>query len=375
MNRGELTIGAVALAIALLLVAGFFATFEHKLVTEPTPAHGEARYNRYFAFEQVLSKLGLKVTSLTTLDPARMPLQPGDTLVLGDGVERIDSEQSARLAAWVRSGGHLVLSPGNAVTSAHTPLFEALPVLSARRADYVCDELSPIVLDAGKAGADVAFCGTRFRLALPAQAGLDASIGDQKDGYLFARTRLGAGSLSLVADMDLLDSHHLHQIAAQQFGWRLLTPNLGRGRVYLLYALDGMPFLKLLLLKGWPGLLALTLLLAAWMLRQGQRFGPLLPAPSLHRRALLEHVQAAGEFVYRRDAGRSLHQLATQAVLTRLRRRDPACAMLTGDALYDRMALRSGLAPEQVRQAFQSPANAQAFRHSIITLARLRSRP
>ncbi len=111
------------------------------------------------------------------------------------------------------------------------------------------------------------------------------------------------------------------------------------------------------------------------MLRQGERFGPLMPAPSLHRRALLEHVQASGEFIYRRDAGRSLHQLVVQAVLTRWRRRDPACAMLHGDALYDRLALRSGLAPEQVLQAFQSPANAQAFRHSIITLARLRSRP
>lgn len=375
MNRNGLTMAVVVLGVALLLVAGFFATFERKDVIEPTPAHGEARYNRYFAFEQVLDKLGLKVTSLATLDPARMPLQPGDTLVLGDGVARIDVAQSARLAAWVRSGGHLVVSPGIAATRVRTPLFEALPVLDARKADYVCDALHPIAPAAGKTGEDVPLCGTRFRVTPRAQAGLEAFIGDAQDGYLFARMRWGAGTLSLLADTDLIDSEHLHQLAAQQFGWRLLAPNLGRGRIYLLYALDGMPFLKLLLLKGWPGLLALGLLLLAWMLRQGERFGPLMPAPSLHRRALLEHVQAAGEFVYRRDAGRSLHQLAAHAVLTRFRRRDPACAMLSGDALYDRLALRSGLAPEQVLQAFQSPANAQAFRHSIITLARLRSRP
>jgi hypothetical protein len=375
MNRNSLAIGAVVLGIALLLVAGFFATYEHKEVTESTPAHGEARYNRYFAFEQVLGKLGLKVTSLTTLDPERMPLHPGDTLVLGDGLERIDVEQSARLAAWVRLGGHLVVSPGNPASGVRTPLFEALPVLDARKADYVCDALRPIVPVAGKPGENVPLCGLRFRLTTPAQAALDASIGDQQDGYLFARTHFGAGTLSLLADTNLIDSAHLRQLAAQQFGWRLLTPNLGRGRIYLLYALDGVPFLKLLLLQGWPALLALSLLLAAWMARQSERFGPLMPAPSLHRRALLEHVQAAGEFVYRRDAGRSLHQLAAQAVLARVRRRDPSCAMLNGDALHDRLALRSGLAAEQVRQAFQSPANAQAFRHSIITLARLRSRP
>jgi hypothetical protein len=375
MNRRGLLIGAVVLGIALLLVGIFFASFERKDVTEATPAHGEARYNRYFAFEQVLTRLGLKVTSLSTLDPARMPLQPGDTLLLGEGASRIDVEQSARLAAWVRSGGHLLLSPGTAASRLHAPLFEALPIIDARKADYVCDALHTIVAAAGKPGEDVPLCGPRFRLAAAAQAGVDASIGDAQDGYLFARTRLGAGTLSLLADMDLLDNAQLHQLAAQQFGWRLLAPNLGHGRIYLLYALDGMSFPKRLLLEGWPFLLALSLLLVAWMLRQAERFGPLMPAPSLHRRALLEHVQAAGEFIYRRDAGRSLHQLAVQAVLTRLRRRDPSCAMLHGDAFYDRLALRSGLAPEQVLQAFQSPANAQAFRHSIITLARLRSRP
>jgi hypothetical protein len=100
-----------------------------------------------------------------------------------------------------------------------------------------------------------------------------------------------------------------------------------------------------------------------------------MPAPAPHRRALLEHVQAAGEFLYRRDGGRSLHQLACHAVLARLRRRDPACARLNGEALYARLAERGGLDAAQVAQAFQSPANAQAFRASLSTLARLRSRP
>jgi hypothetical protein len=155
----------------------------------------------------------------------------------------------------------------------------------------------------------------------------------------------------------------------------LLEPNRGRGTVYIVYALDGPSFLTFLWLKGWPALLALALLLGAWMAMRSARLGPLMPAPALHRRALLEHVHAAGEFVYRRDGGRSLHRLASDTVLARLRRRDPACAMLNGDALYARLAERSALDAAQIAQAFQSPANAQAFRTSIITLARLRSRP
>jgi hypothetical protein len=111
------------------------------------------------------------------------------------------------------------------------------------------------------------------------------------------------------------------------------------------------------------------------MAMRSARLGPLMPAPAMHRRALLEHVQAAGEFLYRRDGGRSLHQLACHTVLARLRRRDPACAMLNGDALYTRLAERSEIDAAQIAQAFQSPANAQAFRACITTLARLRSRP
>jgi hypothetical protein len=150
---------------------------------------------------------------------------------------------------------------------------------------------------------------------------------------------------------------------------------MGRGEIYLVYALDGISFLRMLLRDGWPALLALTLLLAGWMAMRSARLGPLMPAPAMHRRALLEHVQAAGEFLYRRDGGRSLHQLACHTVLARLRRRDPACAMLNGDALYTRLAERSEIDAAQIAQAFQSPANAQAFRACITTLARLRSRP
>src|SRR3546814_17212534 len=106
------------------------------------------------------------------------------------------------------------------------------------------------------------------------------------------------------------------------------------------------------------------------MAMRSARLGQLRPAPALNRRALLEHVQAAGEFLYRRDGGRSLHGLASDAVLARLRRRDPACAMLNGDALYARLAEPSELDTAPIPHAFQSPANAQAYRASLPPLAR-----
>ncbi len=372
MNRKTLLVILLVPGALLLLVGGFFATFERKDVTEPVAAHGEARYNRFFALEQTLRRVGVPAISLATLDPPRMPLTSGDTLLLGDDVAHIDVDDAARIAAFVRGGGHLLLSPGTTAAAMRTPLFEALGLLDPRPADYACSALRVTAAASDKDG--VPLCGQRFRLK-PAGTVVEAAIGDAQDGYLFARTRLGKGTVSVLASFNALSRNQLKQAAARQFAWRLLAPNRGHGVTYLVYALDGPAFLTWLSIKGWPALLALAVLLAAWMAMRSARLGPLMPAPALHRRALLEHVQAAGEFLYRRDGGRSLHNLARQTVLARLRRRDPACAMLNGDALYARLAERSELDAAQIAQAFQSPANAPAFRASIITLARLRSRP
>ncbi|MEO7052490.1 MAG: hypothetical protein ABI128_12580 [Rhodanobacter sp.] len=371
MTRRSLYIALGVLGATLLLVAGFFATFEHKNVIVPVAAHGEARDNPFFALQLALNGSGLPTRSLTTLDATKLTLKAGDTLLLGADAARVDTKDAQRIAAWVRGGGYLLVSPGSSSVT-HTPLFDALGLLDARPALFGCARMH-----AGSDGSvDYSVtCATKFRLKTAALASVDASIGNAQQGFLFARTRLGKGSVSLLARFDDVTRTNLKYAWAQQFAWRLLAPNRGQGTIYLVYALDGPSFLAFLAIKGWPALLALTLLLAAWMAMSSARLGPLLPAPTLHRRALLEHVQAAGEFLYRRDAGRTLHSLASQSVLTRLRRRDPACVMLNGDALYTRLAERSALDVAQIAQAFQSPANAQAFRASIITLARLRSRP
>lgn len=366
MNRRTLYVALLVLAGVALLVAAFFASFEREDVTEAVPAQGAARYNRFLALERTLHQLQLPAHSLATLDPRQLPLQPGDTLLLGADVGRVDGEDAARLAAWVRGGGHLLLAPGAAV--ARAPLLQALGVLDQQPVESGC-----ATLRTADGQGDVLLCGPRFRLV--AAAPVDAAIGNPRDGYLFARTPLGRGTVSLLAGFTPLSYVQLKHAAAQQFAWRLLAPNRGHGTTWLVYALDGPAFLKFLAVRGWPALLALAVLLAAWMAMRSARLGPLLPAPAPHRRALLEHVQAAGEFLYRRDGGRSLHRLACQAVLARLRRRDPASAMLAGDALYQRLAERGGVDAAQVAQAFQSPANAQAFRASILILARLGSRP
>jgi hypothetical protein len=371
MNRSVFYRIFLALGVIALLVGGFLSLFERKDVTEQAVASGEARSNRFYALSLILQRLDIPVTSLTSLEPEQMPLHAGDTLLLGDDPGRVDVEQAIRITAWVRHGGHLLLSPDAEESAVHTPLMDALGLLDPKPGTQACSALHA----AGGKGADVELCGQRFRLTPAASANVDAAVGTPADGYLFARTKLGSGRVSVLADLGPLSAGQLDQPGAQHFVWRLLAPNMHRGQVYLVYALDGPSFLKLLSIEGWPALLSLGVLLLAWMAMRSVRLGPLMPVPTPHRRALLEHVQAVGEFLYRRDRGRSLHSLACDTVLASCRRRDPASAMLNGEPLYERLAQRSGLEPAQIAQAFRPPANAVAFRACIITLARLRSRP
>ncbi|WP_346948678.1 DUF4350 domain-containing protein [Dyella sp.] len=371
MNRAPVLVIVLASVLAVGLI-GFFTLFERQEITVPAEAKGEAKYNRFFALERTLAKLDIPVSSVATLSPSRVPLGENDTLVLGDGLERIGVDDAQRIADWVNAGGHLVLAPGPADDAAHTPLLEALGGLSSKRMEEGCDRLSTDGPD--KSEASFVLCGPRFLLDDEAAENADLLIGDHQRGYSFARYYAGDGEVSLLSDLAPLSNRELGHAAQQRFALRVLAPSEER-HVWLLYALDGPSFWLALFTRGWPGLLALTVLLLAWMAMRSARLGPLMPAPPLQRRALLEHVQAAGEFLYRRDAGLGLHALACRAALARARRQDPSCVELEGEALYERLADRHGVDPAQLARAFQIPANANAFRESITTLARLRSRP
>jgi len=378
MSRTSWVVTLIALGVLALGALFFFTQFERRLTPYTWPPYGAARYNRFFALERILTQLHVPVTSLATIAPERMPLHPGDTLALGDDLERIDEDDARRIAAWVRSGGHLVLETGADVSAtAHTPLLEALGVLKVKAADASAACVLLRADDASPAGANngMNLCGQRFWLSPGVASNASVAIGDARQGYLFARVPLGRGRVSLLSNMGVMSGRSLEQVPAQHFVYRMLSPLPAGGHVYLVYALGELSFWKSLFIQGWPAWLASTLLLIGWMASRSQRLGPLMPAPLPQRRALLEHVQASGAFLFRRDAGASLHALACRDLLGWLQRRDPLVATLEGDALYQHLAERHSLDPAQVARAFHPPASAAAFRESIVDLAQLRSHP
>src|SRR6185312_10231559 len=122
MKHRGLLVAALVLLGAAVLVGLFLATFQRRDLVEPTPASGAAQTNPLFALEQTLRDMGEPAASLTTLDPRQVPLRPGDTVLVGADAGRIDADTAARLVAWVRQGGHLLLAPD---AGARAPVFAA----------------------------------------------------------------------------------------------------------------------------------------------------------------------------------------------------------------------------------------------------------
>jgi len=389
VNR-RLVVAGIALALAGFVALGVWAFPKlFKPVTEqvPLPPTGEAAYNPLYALKLALRRQGRDAQAWPSLAAAEHALGADDTLLLYDRPEAMGEAQARRLLDWVDRGGHLVM-PGPPARAESGPLASAIglralaPKPDKAAKDKQDDELEDLFgahecvqLRARmpvKKGDETWLCDPPF---VPTLSGFRLGGGDPVGGWRFARREFGRG-LVTVAELDYLDNERLRRPEARAMAFQLLAPRLDRGRMHLVYSADVPSLLRLLLMHAWMVLLPLALALAAWLLWRGQRFGPLQPVPEPRRRALLEHVQAAGEFAWARGRGSALHAALLRLFQRRLQLREPLLAALDGDAQARALAERLSLPLAQVRlalqpQGLQHPA---AFTQSIATLLHMRSR-
>jgi hypothetical protein len=143
------------------------------------------------------------------------------------------------------------------------------------------------------------------------------------DGYTrLVSLPVGAGVLTVVSDQRFLANdrigRHDHALALAH----LARPAPG-GKVWLLYD-PAVPGFWALLWQTAPGALVaagLTLLVWAWSL--GVRLGPLARPPGRARRDLIEHLDAAGAFLWRHGRAAVLAEGTRREVLAAWQRRRP----------------------------------------------------
>lgn len=375
MTRGA-RIAVMVTAAALLAVgtAWWFATFKRVEHWVTLPPRGEAAYNPLYALRLALRNDGVRVDSRPRLDLDRITLAPRDTVVLHSDPRALSPDEADALLGWAGRGGHLIVrmpprSFARPVATDKVPLLQALPILPLP-AGAGCATLA-----AGTDKPELLFCGApRMRLARHARP--LAAWGDADRGHVYARFAHDAGRIDVLAEPDVLGNGALRNRAAQRFVRELLAPNYGAGTVHLVYAASMPPLWRWLAEHTWQGLLPLLIALWAWLWMRRERLGPVLPSPPLARRSLLEHVQASGEHLHRYGRGVVLLSAAREAMLARLRRRDPLAAVLHGPEQAGAIVRRTGLPASEIAAALdtRAPLDGADLRNRISRLIALRNR-
>lgn len=364
--RVRIAITGCLLVILAVLGWWFYSHFDYVYEDEKVAARGQATYDQLYAAAVALKANGIATESYPYLDFQRLKPTGDDTLVYYGDINSLTSLEVGRLDHFVLQGGHLLVQLPDYAKAATPELISSFHLHTANR--ETCGWYGT---STGEGAGKVQLCGANVISGKAAD--FDYAAG--RDGNLqYVQYSIGKGWLAVVADLDFLSNTQLKDPLNQALLLRVLQAEPGHGRVYLIYSFTSEALPMLLLRDGWPVLLPLALCLVALLWRVTSRFGPPLPAGAEPRRAMLEHVRAGGEFLWREGRPRTLLEAVYDDMLLTLRRRHPAASRARSRELLDSLTAITGLPRLQVRRALGQDKGEvkEDFTQRIATLIEIR---
>lgn len=339
----------------------------------------------YLAASQLLKGEGWKVEQSRNLEQA-LGAKPGSLLILPATRQPMATAQSNRLLEWIEAGGiailPLVQRPDQQPTTADA---EAPPT------DHPLLANLHIQLTAAEnhAKSAVKLPWLSYPLFLSAD-GIPRLVetedtpppdwADDNADY-FASYTIGKGQLIVTSSDHWFNNEHLQLLDHGQFLGELAT-HAPHKEIWLVSHID-TPFLLSELMQQYGlSILAVLAALGLCLWRLLWRFGPLLPESQAERRAVLEHIQASGRWLWRSQGGpERLLASMREATLEHLRRRMPELTILPPSERVRMLAKRFDLNPEQLDRALNQPlksspqAHPHDFAQRIQLLHQLRKTP
>lgn len=340
------------LLLALSLLGGFWFAqhFERHSEQVRSGFSDAARRNPWLAAERFLQRLGMQVDSLSGREYLLAPPLESGVLLVRDLGPSLPPERQERLLEWVAAGSHLVVALAR-VPAADEPNHALLERFGVSLHEV---ELSDRADSADSVAVQLPGAGESILVAFdPARSlHLNEMSADWQvpvaAGYHLLRFRHGSGTITLLSDNRFLSNR---EIDAQDHALLLARLVNGAPRGWLLYS-SQMPSLLELSWQHAPYLLVsgcLVLLVLLWRLTQHS--GPLLTQTNPTRRDLLEHLQAAAEFLWQQDRASGLQGTTRRQAEKRWLRSHPLLGRLDQDARCEWLAERTGLTPQAIKQA------------------------
>ena len=339
--------GVVVLAISTLLIglfcAWFLTNFDRVPVSVDAGFQKQARLNRLLAAELLLERFGRPASSHDALEQL-----PAVQVTLLLPVSRRDwsAQRTAELAAWVRSGGHLIAVAESAdEEGSNDTLLQQFGVASvpveadAKVAAGVKDVFShyaevDVRVDDSERLLQVSFNANRGLLTEREPLAATATA---VHAVSFVA---GQGRLTVLSDARFLTNSYLAEHDHGAFLWYLVSQTESDD-VWLVHRNRTASLWQLMYASAWPVLVGLGVISMLLLWTVSRRFGPLLPATSAPRRRLLEHIEASGRFLWRHGKAMSLVDDSRQTLLRTLELRHPGWA--AADDLASRLSNVTGV--------------------------------
>jgi hypothetical protein len=333
---------AIAVFTGIFLVAGTVwwlrNGFERVETEVDVGFRGAARANPLLAVEHLYTSLG--ATARTLPGAAREMPPVGHALVVVSPKRSLSERRLREILAWVQRGGRLVIALDEA--PALDPILQHFGVhtVSDPAAKRGTDILTVPLRGGGVAKVQVAKAPR-----LHDQEAAAFSAGPPQNRFLL-RFDVDNGRVTILSDATFLTNEQIGREDHARLAWALVqgaVPDDPPRGVWIVVREDLPTLTGLLARHAWAASLSSLLLLGAWLWSAGARFGPVLPDPPLHRRSLLEHIEASGDFLLRTGRGEDLAQSARQALLHRIELREPGWAKLPLPELAQRLGGLPGL--------------------------------
>lgn len=377
MNRAGAAL-ALVVVFALAGWASYWFYLNFSLVEEEVSAGfpPAAQQNPLLAAERFLAANLRRTKS----QPSLGELPPADATLIMPG-ERFDvgPERAALLLDWVRAGGHLMvkaeqLGPGQE-RRRNDGLLAPLGVVPAFSDKVTETARQPLDVDLADADDFMQVQLSRNHLLTSGNRVHPYDALGSEYGDHIVRYRLGKGVLTVLSDADFMENCLIGKYDNAALLWHLVSVR-PQGEIWLVYAGDMPPLWKWIWERAWMVVLSSALLLAAWLVARGRRFGPPLPQPPVQRRRLLDHVRASGQFFWRTGHHEKLLHGAREALHRDLLLQHPGLAVRTKTKQAAQLAALSGHSEEDVFRAMFQPCVADEFEftRTIQLLAKLRKK-
>ena len=375
--------------LALLAALGYWIAqhVEKREIKIPVGLHGEAKRNPLLAAQRFLTHMGVDAERLE--DARRMQTDPAanDVLIITSDRQTLGQARTQALLEWVKRGGRLIVTvphlparikgAARDLSPPRDPLLTALG-LGLTRSSYTDDDDAEVEADeadeemeddaAGDSDAnDTHDDYTEVRLpsaggvlkadfsqyAVLTGAKSTDTVARHAGGAALVSRALGQGQVVVLADLRIFQYRAIGDLDHALLLWTLVK---GAGKVWLVTDNDMPPIWLWLWQHAMETVTAACLFLFLWLWSRSVRFGPLVTEPAAARRRILEHIEAAGRFLWQHRKQERLLVSVRDELAATAARRHPAWVGMSDEEKIGHLASISGRDAEELRALLYTAA-------------------